>query len=96
MNEDELILSVAYILFWSITITMIYKSKNRILAGLTHIPIHILYCSYFIYGLKYDSDGGGSLLWILGLLYTIGIHSLINLLLLFYKLTKSKGWLGAL
>ncbi len=67
------------------------KSKNRIRVISINLTILTIYSSYFLYNLKYNSQGGSGLLWLVGLMTIIGIHSLTNLIgILIDRIKRSK------
>lgn len=90
MNEDEKILLLSFIGYWTVLIILTLKSENRIKLGLLNLSIHVAYSSYFLYGLFYKSQGGTSLVWFLYLLFIIWTHTVINLGQIIYNIIKTK------
>jgi len=78
MNEDNKILFFSYLIFWGTLLLLTIKSKNRKRTLILNVPIHILYSSYFLYGLIYKSQGGTALVWWFYLLIIITLHWLVN------------------
>jgi hypothetical protein len=78
MNEDNKILLFSYLIFWGTLLLLTIKSKNRKRTLVLNVPFHILYSSYFLYGLIYKSHGGNALVWWFYLLIIIVLHWLVN------------------
>jgi hypothetical protein len=80
MSEDNLILLFCYLIF-GITLlflTVRRKNKKRILA--INLTLAGVYSGIFLYNLAYNSSGGAGLLWLIYLMFAIGLHWLINLI----------------
>jgi len=90
MNEDEKILLLSFIGYWIVLFILTVKSKNKIKTGLLNLSIHIVYSSYFLYGLYGRSQGGTALAWFLYLLFIIWIHTIINLGQVVYNIIKTR------
>lgn len=93
MKEDNLYLFFCYLIYVLTLMFLTKKSKNKIQVILSNVFILILYSGLFLYNLKYNSKGGSGLLWLVGLIFIIGIHWLINLVSLrsiFLKTKKTK------
>ncbi len=92
MDEDLIILLFCFVLYWIALFVFTLKSENRKKTFLINFGIHLLYSSYFIYGLLYQSQGGAGLVWWFYLIVVIGLHCVINLIsllvLLFRKTPK--------
>ncbi len=88
MNEDNLYLLFCYLIF-GLTLTILtIRSKNRQKTLLVNLIIAGLYSGLFIYNLTYNSSGGSGLLWLMYLMFFIGMHWLINLIGLILTFTK--------
>jgi amino acid transporter len=80
MSEDNLYLLFCYLIF-GLTLTILtIRSKNRQKTLLVNLIIAGLYSGLFIYNLTYNSSGGSGLLWLMYLMFFIGMHWLINLI----------------
>lgn len=64
-------------------------SGNKI-ALLLNLVIHILYSSYFLYGLEYKSEGGVGLVWWFYLLLFLWTHAVIHFIQVTYQLLKAR------
>lgn len=88
MNNDNLLLIIIILIYWGTLLWLAskrkYSKKTLIINGL----INIIYTAYFLYGLIYLSQGGGSLVWWFYLLLFTGSHWLINLATITYLLFK--------
>lgn len=79
MNEDEKIMLISFVGYWIVVIMLIMNSRKKMKTGLINIFVHIIYSSYYLYGLYYRSQSGTSLAWFVSLLFIIWTHTLINL-----------------
>jgi hypothetical protein len=79
MNEDNIILLFSYFIFWGTLLLLTIKSKNRKRTLILNVPFHILYSSFFLYGLIYKSQDGTALVWWFYLLIIITFHWIVNL-----------------
>jgi amino acid transporter len=88
MSEDNLYLLFCYLLF-GITLAILSKrSKSRQKTLLKNLIISVLYSTLFLYNLIYNSSEGSGLVWLVYLMFFIGIHWLINLIGLILTFTK--------
>lgn len=78
-----------FILNWIFLILLILVSKNKIRTGLINLAIQIVYSSFLLYGLYFDSQGGTALTWELGLLMIVCAHTLINFFQFIYRVIKN-------
>lgn len=79
MNEDYLYLLFCYLIF-VLTLGVYAIRNNNCLRILTiNLLIAVFYSTLFFYQLKYNSSGGSGLVWLMCLMFAIGIHWLINL-----------------
>jgi hypothetical protein len=69
----------SFILCWITFAFLFWKINNKKHSGLISLSIHIIYSSYFLYGLFHWSEEGSSLVWWFYLLLFLWIHSLINI-----------------
>jgi len=79
MNEDQIILLICFLIYWVTLVIIAICSENRKKVLFTNLSIHILYSSYFLYGLAFKSQYGAGLVWLIFLMFAIGLHWLINL-----------------
>jgi hypothetical protein len=56
------------------------RSKNRRKTLLVNLIIAGLYSGLFLYNLTFNSSGGSGLVWLVYLMFAIGIHWLTNLI----------------
>lgn len=91
MNEDSLLLLFSFILYWVTFTFLLIKIKDKKQGLVINLSIHVIYSSYFLYGLFYRSQGNGNALaWWFYLLVLLWTHWLINLGQLVYLLIKSR------
>lgn len=91
MNEDSLLLLFSFILYWVTFTFLLIKIKDKKQGLVINLSIHVIYSSYFLYGLFYRSQGNGTALaWWFYLLVLLWTHWLINLGQLVYLLIKSR------
>ena len=79
MTEDNLYLIFCYLIFGLTLTVLTMRSKNKKMTLLVNLIIAGLYSGLFLYNLTYNSSGGSGLVWILYLMFSIGIHWLTNL-----------------
>lgn len=90
MTEDNLYLLFCYLIF-GLTLTILtIRSKNRKKTLLVNVIIAGLYSGLFLYNLTYNSSGGSGLVWLVYLMFFIGLHWLINLIGLVMTFVKPK------
>jgi hypothetical protein len=78
MNEDYLYLLFCYLIF-VLTLGVFAIRSNNCLRILTiNLLIAVFYSTLFFYQLAYNSSGGSGLVWLVSLMFAIGIHWLIN------------------
>ena len=91
MDEDHLLLLFSFILYWVTFPFLLIKIKDKKQGLVINLSIHVIYSSYFLYGLFYRSQGNGTALaWWFYLLVLLWTHWLINLGQLVYLLIKSR------
>ena len=91
MDEDHLLLLFSFILYWVTFTLLLIKIKDKKQGLVINLSIHVIYSSYFLYGLFYRAQGNGTALaWWFYLLVLLWTHWLINLGQLIYLLIKSK------
>lgn len=88
MNEDNQILLFSFVFYWVTLLVCSIKSKNWKKTFFVNLIIHIIYSSYFLYGLIYDVGDGSALAWYLLLLFIIAIHWIANLIILIVGLLQ--------
>ena len=90
MTEDNLYLFFCYLIF-GLTLTILtIRSKNRKNTLLVNLIIAGLYSGLFLYNLTYNSSGGSGLVWLVYLMFFIGLHWLINLIGIVMTFVKPK------
>ena len=91
MNDDHLLLLFSFILYWVTFTFLLIKIKDKKQGLVINLSIHVIYSSYFLYGLFYRSQGNGTALaWWFYLLVLLWTHWLINLGQLVYLIIKSR------
>ena len=91
MDEDHLLLLFSFILYWVTFTFLLIKIKDKKQGLVINLSIHVIYSSYFLYGLFYRSQGNGTALaWWFYLLVLLWTHWLINLGQLVYLIIKSR------
>jgi hypothetical protein len=89
MTDNKLLL-LSFVLYWMTLVFLFIKSKYNKSLLITNLTIHVIYSSYFLYGLFYKSEGNGtSLAWWFFLLLALWTHWLINLGQIIYLLVKT-------
>ena len=78
MSEDNLYLLFCYLIFGLTLSILTIRSKNRKKTLLINLIIVGLYSGLFLYNLTFNSSGGTGLVWLLYLMFAIGIHWLTN------------------
>ena len=79
MSEDHLYLLFCYLMF-VLTLGVFAIRSNNCLRILTiNLLIAVFYSTLFFYQLTYNSSGGSGLVWLMCLMFAIGVHWLINL-----------------
>ena len=93
MSEDNLYLLFCYIIY-GLTLTFLtVKNKSRAKTVLINLTILFGYSGLFIYNLNFNSAGGSGLVWLVYLMFALGVHWFVNLIGLvrtFITTTKSK------
>ncbi len=91
MDDDHLLLLFSFILYWVTFTFLLIKIKDKKQGLVINLNIHVIYSSYFLYGLFYRSQGNGTALaWWFYLLLLLWTHWLINLGQLVYLHIKSR------
>lgn len=92
MSEDYLYLFLCYLVYGLTLVVLTTRSKNKLKTLMLNLTISAIYSGLFFYKLAYDSSSGSGLLWLFYLLFSIGIHWIVNLIgiLLTYIKPKSK------
>jgi amino acid transporter len=88
MSEDNLYLLFCYLLFGLTLAILTIRSENRKKTLLVNLLIAGLYSGLFLYNLTFNSSGGSGLVWLVYLMFFIGLHWLINLIGLILTFTK--------
>ena len=79
MSEDDLYLMICYLVQLTTMFVLIGRSKNRKKSALINIGFFLCYNILFHYNLIYNSSGGSALLWLIYLMFSLGLHWLINI-----------------
>ncbi len=90
MSADGILLLFSFSICWITLLLLSLKTdgKKRVLINLT---LHVIYSSYFLYGIFYKSQGTGtSLAWWFYLLLLLWAHCIINFGQLVYLYFKTK------
>jgi hypothetical protein len=91
MNEDTIYLLLAYIIYGITFFTLMFNCKNKRLMATNNLSLLATYSLILLYNLKYNSGEGKALVWYMGILFCVLLHSLIQLiLLLMYRLKQKK------
>lgn len=89
MKEDNLYLLFGYLLFGLTVLLLTLKSKNKQRILCINLIIAIFYNGFFWYKLNYSNSGGSGLVWYFYLLLLLGLHSVINTIVIILKRGKS-------
>lgn len=79
MNEDYLYLLFCYLIFVLTLVVFALRSNNCLRILTINLLIAVFYSTLFFYQLTYNSSGGSGLVWLMCLMFAIGVHWLINL-----------------
>ena len=88
MSEDDYMLLYFYLIFGLTLVVLTVRSKNRLKTLTINLIVSALYSALFLYNLTFNSSGGSGLIWLMSLLFFIGVHWIINLIgivLTFFK-----------
>ena len=88
MSEDNLYLLFCYLIFGLILVVLTVRSKNRLKTLTINLIVSGLYSGLFFYNLTFNSSGGSGLVWLMSLLFFIGVHWIINLIGVIYTFFK--------
>ena len=88
MSEDNLYLLFCYLIFGLTLGVLTIRSKNRIKTVTINLIIAGLYSGLFFYNLTFNSSGGSGLVWLVYLMFFVGLHWLINLIGIILTITK--------
>jgi amino acid transporter len=88
MNEDILILLFCYLIFGLTLLFLTLKSENKQKIAVINLTVAGIYSAIFIYNLIYNSSGGSSLGWLMFLIFFIGVHWLIIIVRLIFKIIE--------
>ena len=80
MSEDDLYLMICYLVQLTTMFILISRSKNRKKSALINIGFFLFYNILFHYNLIYNSSGGSGLVWLAYLMFSLGLHWLINII----------------
>jgi amino acid transporter len=88
MSEDNLYLLFCYLILGITLLFLTLRSKHKLKTIAINLIIGGLYSGLLFYNLTFNSSGGTGLVWFVFLMFSIGLHWLINfigLLLTFKK-----------
>jgi amino acid transporter len=88
MSEDNLYLLFCYLIFGMTLGVFTIRSKNRLKTLKINLIIAGLYSGLFFYNLTFNSSGGSGLVWLVFLMFSVGLHWLINLIGIILTYTK--------
>jgi len=88
MADDAQILLLCYIIYWITLAFIVLKNKHKIRTIVLNLAIQIIYSAILFYNLQYNSAGGAGLAWLVYLMFIIGLHWLVNLVILLLKIFK--------
>ena len=80
MSEDDLYLMICYLVQLITMFILIGRSKSRKKSTLINIGFFLSYNILFHYNLIYNSSGGSGLVWLVYLMFSLGLHWLINII----------------
>ena len=80
MSEDDFMLLFCYLIFGLTLGVLTVRSKNRLKTLTINLIVLGLYSTLFFYNLTINSSGGSALVWLMSLLFFIGVHWIINLI----------------
>ena len=78
----------SYLIFGLTLGVLTLRSKNRLKTLTINLIVSGLYSGLFFYNLTFNSSEGSALVWLMSLLFFIGVHWIINLIgiiLTFFK-----------
>lgn len=90
MSEDNLYLLLCFLIFGLTLAILILRSKNKLRTLGINLIIAALYGSFFIYNIEFNGRGGTGLVWFAFLLFSIGLHWLINVIGIILTFTKNQ------
>jgi len=85
MKEDNLYLLIGYLLLGVTVLILTLKSKNKLRILRVNLIIVGLYSGLFLYKLTYSNSGGSGFVWYFYLLLSLGLHSVINIVVISLK-----------
>jgi hypothetical protein len=88
MSEDNLYLLCCYLILGITILFSTYRKKHVIQILSIHLVIALFYSGLFLYNLTFNGNGGASLVWLVYLMFAIGLHCLINFFLIVYNSFK--------
>jgi hypothetical protein len=92
MSEDNLYLLLCYLILGTTLLFLVLSNKHKLKTAIINLIIVAVYSGIFFYNLKFNSSDGGALVWLMLLIFTIGLHwfvNLIGLLLTFKKMNEN-------
>ena len=89
MSEDNLYLLFCYLILGITLLFLTLRSKHKLKTIILNLVIVGLYSGLFFYNLTFNSSGGGGLVWLVFLMFSIGLHWLIILIGVLLNLKKT-------
>jgi len=90
MSEDNLYLLFFYLIFGFTLSILTIRSKSRLKTISVNLVVSGIYSGLFFYNLTYNSSGGSGLVWLVYLMFFIGLHWIINLIGVILTFIKPK------
>jgi amino acid transporter len=92
MSEDNLYLLLCYLILGITLLFLTLRNKYKLKTAVINLIITAIYSGIFFYNLNFNSSGGGALVWLMLLIFSIGLHWFVNFigLLLTFKKNKQK------
>lgn len=80
MSEDNLYLLFCYLIFGFTLAILTFRSNNRQKTLIINLLLSAFYSCILFYNLIFKGSGGSALLWLVALMFCIGLHWIINLI----------------
>jgi hypothetical protein len=80
MSEDNLHLLFCYLIFGLTLAILTFRSNNRQKTLIINLLLSAFYSGILLYNLIFNGSGGSALLWLVALMFFIGLHWIINLI----------------
>jgi len=90
MSEDYLYLIFCYLIFGLTLLLLIARSKNKLKTAIINLTVAGIYSGLFIYNLLFNSSYGAGLVWLVCLMFALGLHWLTNLIGLVFTFKRDR------